>query len=438
MSARRQGFTLIELLVVMVIIALLVGLLLPALGRAREEARKTQCRSNLRQIGLAMTIYANDNKGYTPVVYGGDGQHAGAHGVTGQPLRHALYGAVYADGQAPYTGFLGSSAGNAYDTRAPVEMDVMQMQMYLIPRRNTDVVATTDPSLWATLTIDDFPGGPGIATGLGLLLAGGYLTQQGASVLDCPSRAVREAQLNSVDSTSTNGVLWLFDPTEPFYTTGGKFLRANGIISGTGDVRGNPGRGAVYHCDGKYRGGWGDTVVTPCLGNEPNVVPAEGTADVMLGQRCSIVGSYEMRDSSSESDPHVVHYSSFQMTGHEGAGKAVASDSMWNYVFLAWKQGYTGIKQYHAGSSVSSPTLETIDSYPMYYLSNHDLAYNVLFTDGSVKTFSDAGLSVKKAFKRLLYGVNVTSSGTLNYLASPSQKVEYVWEPYFDPLYAQD
>ncbi|MFH0964080.1 MAG: DUF1559 domain-containing protein [Planctomycetota bacterium] len=66
----KRGFTLIELLVVMVIIALLVGLLLPALGRAREEARKTQCRSNLRQIGLAMQMYCNDNKGYTPAAYG--------------------------------------------------------------------------------------------------------------------------------------------------------------------------------------------------------------------------------------------------------------------------------------------------------------------------------------------------------------------------------
>jgi prepilin-type N-terminal cleavage/methylation domain-containing protein/prepilin-type processing-associated H-X9-DG protein len=62
----RAAFTLIELLVVIAIITILVALLLPALASAREQGRKAVCLSNLRQAGLALQAYANDNDGKIP------------------------------------------------------------------------------------------------------------------------------------------------------------------------------------------------------------------------------------------------------------------------------------------------------------------------------------------------------------------------------------
>lgn len=63
-----RGFTLVELLVVMAIIALLGALLLPSLSRARESARRTSCTSNLRQVNLAIHLYADDFAESLPVL----------------------------------------------------------------------------------------------------------------------------------------------------------------------------------------------------------------------------------------------------------------------------------------------------------------------------------------------------------------------------------
>src|SRR5687768_5090195 len=68
-EGERGGFTLVELLVAIALIALLIGLLLPVLGRARQQAVSVACLSNLRQLATAAQMYCDGNKGSFPIAY---------------------------------------------------------------------------------------------------------------------------------------------------------------------------------------------------------------------------------------------------------------------------------------------------------------------------------------------------------------------------------
>ena len=86
LSTRSRGFTLVELLVVIGIIALLIAVLMPALNSARAQAKSVTSLSNLRQLGIGLVLYRNENKGLYPI--------AGWASVPGRP-RHRWADAIY-------------------------------------------------------------------------------------------------------------------------------------------------------------------------------------------------------------------------------------------------------------------------------------------------------------------------------------------------------
>ena len=91
----KQGFTLVELLVVIAIIGILIALLLPAVQAAREAARRTQCTSSMRQIGIAIHNYHDAYNAFPGFAYGGNGNTTPFVGILPQLEQKARFDQIY-------------------------------------------------------------------------------------------------------------------------------------------------------------------------------------------------------------------------------------------------------------------------------------------------------------------------------------------------------
>ena len=386
----RKGFTLIELLVVMVIIALLVGLLLPALARAKEEARKTQCRSNLRQIGLAIEMYANDNGGYAPVVGG----------------NRASDGAFPLVSPTPPFDFIASSWG--FDTN-------------LATNGHSQRWLATDAS-------------PARGIGLGLLWVGGYLTSKGAQIMYCPSNnSGRYAKEQKWDKTRR------YDSDEPFWTSNGNVVRADG------DAHGD--HGTIGWHNGEI--GWPSKANYTC-GYETDI-------DLGVSSRyCHVFLNYtvrmfkpRMRYMDGTATPYSIAYPTAVKLEEAGAIGIVADLlEMFQFQRRPWVHG------------VSMPDNVT-ELLAHRTVTNHDNSYNILFPGGTVKTYADGTRNVFKAVARAWTATyNYSSHNEYSYYdyvslftgpsydAPPIPGVSYdsattaldhfVWTPFLDTPYRTD
>ena len=417
----RRGITLVEVLVVLVLVFIVVGVLMPCVGGGREEARKTQCRSNLRQIGLAMTVYSEDHGGWTPAQYG-------SANVSEDEKRTFVWG----DGAQNNANlnwqawmlaksvYVGDSETDSVTDDLCGEFDDAVGDGWLVYKGLGSQPGNYCGGLGADERVKDSDGtsrATAMVTGLGLLFSGGYLTRQGGQVLMCPSwpLAMEKGRVGSALED-----LFLQDNREPFWSL--RDIPCWDSDDADGDDDRTTTRDAVTNGNG-----------------------IQDLAAVLWGPASDGGGRFS-ENGGRVCDWLVTNYWLRLKTQRHGSfafesksGLAIASDTLlgdFDGVMASHRmRGIkgTGKKRWNGDGGDGGG-----------FITNHESSYNVLFTDGSVKTFSDNSPVVLEA---LTADDDQDMSGdgkNYTYVVDGSDeqndvsRTEAVFPVYFDPLYQQD
>jgi len=194
MGMRKRGFTLIELLVVIAILAILAAILLPVFARVRENARKANCVSNVRQIGMATMAYAQDYDEFLPCTWDGgtlgDGATSGAGGwmhftnFNGPATFYPAWGSLY-----PYVKNTGvyqcpsdtARLGNSYAINSLLSVNSGIVAFHL----GLPLAALQEPASTFLFAEEGFPGSAADTTDDGyFMVSGNKLTRRHAGGCD--------------------------------------------------------------------------------------------------------------------------------------------------------------------------------------------------------------------------------------------------------------